>query len=225
MNEKRNEQDPGFADADKMKQLGAFLIARRRANYQDLNRFVRPGGVVFAGDSITEHFPIHELLQSAKPMYNRGISGDTTSGMLEHLRHLVLDLQPSQVFLLIGTNDLGEGDAPQEIVRRIDALCAAIQAGAPEAGLTLLAVYPVNPQIETGMPFPTVGIRTNEAIREMNETICERATERQIAYLDLHDRLADESGVLKAEYTYDGLHLNVAGYEVVGAEIQKHLIK
>lgn len=225
MNENRNEQDPGMVDADKMKQLGAFLIARRRANYMDLNRFARQGGVVFAGDSITEHFPIHEMLQTDKPMYNRGISGDTTSGMLEHLRHLVLDLQPSQVFLLIGTNDLGEGDSTQDIVRRIDTLCAAIRVGAPKAHLTLLAIYPVNPQVETGMPFPTVGIRTNEAIREMNDAICERATERQIAYLDLHDRLADESGLLKAEYTYDGLHLNVAGYEVVRAEIQKHLIK
>ncbi|WP_141504691.1 SGNH/GDSL hydrolase family protein [Paenibacillus luteus] len=224
MEGKKSNQVHGAPELDMLKQLGTFMQERRLANYTQLNRLAHRNGVVFAGDSITEHFPVHELLVSEIPIYNRGISGYTTRGMLRNLRHLVLDLEPSQVFLLIGTNDLGEGDQHQEIVTRIADLCSAIRDGAPAASLTVLSVYPVNPHAEQNMPFPVVGSRTNEEIIEMNEAISKFADQLHIQYLSLYDLLADENGWLQAAYTYDGLHLNVSGYEAVSAEIQKLLL-
>src|SRR6516225_4067028 len=65
--------------------------------------------VVMLGDSITQGwgddftgwFPGMKIA-------NRGISGDTSRGVLIRLKEDVLDLQPQAIVLLIGTNDLDE---------------------------------------------------------------------------------------------------------------------
>ena len=74
--------------------------------YASLNKTVSHPNIVFAGDSITEYFPIHELLTSTMPLYNRGVHGIDSLQFLEHLSSQILDLAPSKVFLLIGVNDL-----------------------------------------------------------------------------------------------------------------------
>ena len=38
-------------------------------------------------------------------------------------------------------------------------------------------------------------------------------------FLDLTDSLSDEAGLLKREFTYDGLHATAAAYEVVAKAI------
>ena len=66
--------------------------------------------VVFLGDSITQGWG--DGLGAAFPgmkVANRGISGDTTRGVLIRLEEDVLALDPAAVVLLIGTNDLEEG--------------------------------------------------------------------------------------------------------------------
>ncbi|OBR65282.1 hypothetical protein A7K91_20075 [Paenibacillus oryzae] len=221
MEESKTNQGQENPEADKLKQLGAMMQERRLNNYIDLNRLAQKNGVVFAGDSITEHFPVHELLVSKKPVYNRGISGYTTQDMLRGIKHLVLELEPSQVILLIGTNDLGEGVLWQEVVKRIAALCSAIRDGVPNAELTVLSLYPVNAERERDMPFPVVRTRTNEDIRAINEGIRELSAGLTIHYLDVYELLCDGNGWLRAEYTYDGLHLGVSGYEAIRPQIQK----
>ena len=65
--------------------------------------------VVFLGDSITQGW--HDDLDGSFPelkVANRGISGDTTRGVLIRLQEDVLALHPRAVVLLIGTNDLEE---------------------------------------------------------------------------------------------------------------------
>ncbi|MEG2274369.1 MAG: hypothetical protein RSC44_03455, partial [Clostridia bacterium] len=60
---------------------------------------------VFFGDSITEMFDLNNYFGDTT-IYNRGISGDTTSGMLARLQTNVVVLAPDKVFFLGGANDL-----------------------------------------------------------------------------------------------------------------------
>jgi len=63
--------------------------------------------VVFLGDSITQGWG--DDLGNSFPglkVANRGISGDTTRGMLIRLNDDVLALRPTGVVMLMGTNDL-----------------------------------------------------------------------------------------------------------------------
>lgn len=80
---------------------------RTRFNQQ---RQADQNAVVFLGDSITQaandnFFGLFPGLKIA----NRGISGDTTRGMLLRLEHDVLSLDPKAIVMLMGTNDLEEG--------------------------------------------------------------------------------------------------------------------
>ena len=59
---------------------------------------------------------------------NRGISGDTTRGVLIRLQEDVLALNPTAVVLLIGTNDLEEGAAPDVIAGNLKLILAALEA-------------------------------------------------------------------------------------------------
>lgn len=211
-------------ELEKMKRLGDFLKARKLADYIALNRHAEPGGLVFAGDSITEGFPVHELLRARKRLYNRGIGGDTTTGLLYNIRHLVLDLQPAQLFLMIGTNDLGEGEDPEVIAAGIREICETVRQSLPETAIVLLSLYPVNRDAEPDLPFPVVGSRTNEAIISINQQLRQIASELKLDYADIHALLTDETGRLRAGYTYDGLHLNVSGYEAVKTDIQSRML-
>ena len=56
-------------------------------------------------------FPICEIAGSRGVddiICNRGISGLNTDEFLQHIHPLLLDLQPSKVFINIGTNDMTE---------------------------------------------------------------------------------------------------------------------
>ena len=82
----------------------------RRRSQQD------QGAVVLLGDSITQGW--NDRLPAAFPgmkVANRGISGDTTRGVLIRLKDDVLALNPAAVVLLIGTNDLEEGARPDVV--------------------------------------------------------------------------------------------------------------
>ena len=57
-----------------------------------------------------EQFPINELLMTAgmkQIVYtNRSIGGITTDDMLNHLDTQIFDVEPSKIFINIGTNDI-----------------------------------------------------------------------------------------------------------------------
>ena len=72
--------------------------------------------LVFLGDSITQGWG--DDMGGSFPgvkVANRGISGDTTRGMLIRLKDDVLALNPTGVVLLMGTNDLEEKAEPETI--------------------------------------------------------------------------------------------------------------
>jgi lysophospholipase L1-like esterase len=73
---------------------------------------------------------------------NRGISGDTTRGVLIRLEQDVLALQPSGVVLLIGTNDLEEGADPETIAANLKLILAKLKAHNAKIPIILCQVFP-----------------------------------------------------------------------------------
>jgi lysophospholipase L1-like esterase len=70
---------------------------------------------------------------------NRGISGDTTRGMLIRLEADVLALQPKAVVMLMGTNDLEEGAEPE-----VDRLESQAHHRRPEEAQSRHAHHPLS---------------------------------------------------------------------------------
>lgn len=84
-------------------------------NFIYLNeKYCQKNQTVLAGDSITELYNHTELFEKYTKLtgisvYNRGISGDTSDRLLERFETNILNIEPKNIVMLIGTNDLGLG--------------------------------------------------------------------------------------------------------------------
>lgn len=130
----------------RMEELDQKLVAEKLERYRRLNQFAQLGKVLFVGSSLMEQFPINELLLDmgrTYTVYNRGIGGYTTQQLAKSLDVCVYELQPSQVLINIGTNDMNTPEYTVEgLMERYEAILRDIQAHVPGVKLTLLAYYP-----------------------------------------------------------------------------------
>ena len=162
--------------------------------------------VVFYGDSLTaggswgEWFPYETCM-------NLGVVGDTVEGLHSRMDQVEL-LQPGKCFLMIGINDLNYGATVDYALGCYQSLLQDLSAlhESMELETYVLSVLPVR---EGEMAYPT----TNQQIRQLNEGIAALAEAHDMTYVDLHSAFADETGMLRAEYSYDGLHLTELGYQ------------
>lgn len=189
--------------------------------YRRLNKYVKPGQILFVGSSLMEQFPVNELamgLDLPCTIYNRGIGGFTTGELAEVLDVCVYELQPKHIFINIGTNDLNDGDySAEKLIERYKNILMQIKAHLPETCLHLMAYYPVNEPI--GLLDPFMGEifrqRNNARIQEANEAVKELAQKIGAAYHDFNGGLTDAEGNQKAEYTVEGMHMYADGYMTV----------
>ncbi len=164
---------------------------------------VDAGAVVFLGDSITQgwgdpgkHFPKYRCA-------NRGISGDTTRGILYRLQEDVLALNPAAVVLLIGTNDIGIGADPADVAANHQAILAALKAANPKMPVIVCRV----------MPSAASQQRPAAKIQKLNTLVDELvARDAQFIRCDSYTIFADEQGDAKKAEFPDLLHPNATGY-------------
>lgn len=162
------------------------------------------GAVVFLGDSITQGW--NERLTKAFPgmkAANRGISGDTTRGVLIRMDDDVLTLQPKAVVLLIGTNDLEEGATPEVIDGNLRLILARLKAHDARMPIVLCTVFPSSPTKK----------RPADQIRALNARyLASVKNDPQVVTLDTWSLFADASGDAPVGEFPDLLHPNDAGY-------------
>jgi lysophospholipase L1-like esterase len=162
------------------------------------------GAVVFLGDSITQLWG--DALPTAFPgvkIANRGISGDTTRGVLIRLQDDVLALKPKAVVLLIGTNDLDEHATPDMIATNLKLILAAIKAHDPQMPVILCQVFPSSATLN----------RSAEQIKKINELyLAAVKNDPQVIPLDTWMPFADGNGDAKPSEFPDLLHPNRIGY-------------
>ena len=168
--------------------------------------------VVFLGDSITQGWG--ENMGDSFPglkVANRGISGDTTRGMLLRLDQDVLVLKPRAIVMLMGTNDLEEGAGPTSVAKNIDLILQSIQKHDPKLPVTLCKVFPASASKK----------RPADQIQAINTAISEVAKNfPQVTMVDTWTLFADEKGDAKAIEFPDLLHPNQAGYSKWAAAIR-----
>lgn len=166
-----------------------------------------PGKIVFLGNSITEGGNWRRLLKDST-IINRGISGDNTFGVLARLDE-VIELKPSSLFILIGTNDLSKKIPDEAIIENIFLIISRIKAESPRTKIFVQSIFPVNETVEK---FP---MQFNNAshILIINDQLARYAERMRYTYVDVYEKLVDEQGRLNKNFTNDGLHLNGAGYQ------------
>jgi len=188
-------------------------------NYEHLNmHYCKKNQTVLAGDSITEILNHTELYadyinQTGTAVYNRGISGDTSDRLLERFEKNVLNIEPKNIVLLIGTNDFGYGLTMDNTVENVDKMLSETLKKCPDTNIILQSVYPVSTEMRS------YDKKKNKAIPVLNKRLKDIANKHGVTFVDLTDILSDHNGNLKEKYTYDGLHPTVFGFEAVVREI------
>ncbi|MBU3114580.1 lysophospholipase [Clostridium lacusfryxellense] len=185
-------------------------------SWQETNKSLEKRSIVFVGDSITEFFKVDEFFKDVTAI-NRGIVGDTTDELLARIKESVYDIKPSKAFLMIGTNDIVNGNRnPTYIVANISKMIEGIKKNSPGTVIYLESVYPVYAMEDKKFDTYMVGKRNNEIITEINEKLKVLAKSENVAYIDVYSHLIGDNNQIKINYTYDGLHLDAPGYiEVV----------
>ena len=185
---------------------------------KEVEKVVVDDNYVFVGDSIFEGYKLEKHFEGM-PTINSGISGHKTRDILDNMNGRIYKYNPSKVFLLIGTNDIGVIDS-EETVQNIGKIIDGIKNNRKYAEIYVQSIYPVNKEVED---WKAAGVRDNEVIKSMNKDIKKICSDKGVTYMDVYDLLADGEGNLKEEYSYDGLHLSDEGYKVITKEVMKVL--
>jgi lysophospholipase L1-like esterase len=174
--------------------------------------------VVFFGDSITDFWGRrYGKFFPGEPYINRGISGQVTPQLLLRFRQDVIALQPKAVVFLGGTNDIGGSLGPIDPAATHANIMSMVElAKLHNIKFVLASLTPVCDYISK-----QTDKRPMEKIRDMNDWIKDYATRNGIVYLDYWSAMLDGNGMLRKELTWDGLHPNDAGYDVMGPLAEK----
>ena len=169
--------------------------------------------VVMLGNSLTYNANWNELL-GRKNIANRGINSDITAGYLHRLAY-VYRLKPKLCFIEGGVNDVYANYSAIDIFENYSKIIDTLRA------------HHIIPIIQSTLFVASKWENSqtkNEEIRKLNKLLSEFTLKQSLEYLDINSLVA-YNGFLKNELTYDGLHLNAAGYAFWVPEVEKLLIK
>ncbi|MHB8579799.1 MAG: SGNH/GDSL hydrolase family protein [Ignavibacteriaceae bacterium] len=173
--------------------------------------------IVFMGNSITEFWAkIDTDFFANKTYIDRGISGQTSPQMLLRFRQDVINLKPSIVVILAGTNDIAENTGPISLEDVLENIISMIQlAEANKIKVILSSVLPA-------YDFPWhPGLKPAEKIVKLNNMIKSYSQKNNIVYVDYYSSMVDDRKGLDRRFTNDGVHPTLAGYKIMDRLIEK----
>lgn len=169
--------------------------------------------VVFLGDSLTDGCDLARYYGEYS-VTNRGIGGDTTSGLIERLQISAYDANPRVIVLLIGGNDILGGKSVEEVCANYETILKGIRQNLKDTEIVWCS------QTVLGDEWA----KHNGTVARCNQRIEALAAQFGCAFVDLYTPLCDpETGEIAAEYTVEGVHLTDAGYRVVSSAIKTQL--
>jgi len=155
---------------------------------------------IVVGDSLSLWMPPETLPQN-RLWLNQGISGDTTTGILQRL-HFFRNARPDTIYVMAGINDLLQGASDATVVRNLEQIVWQLRQDHPQAEIVLQSILPTDNRVP------------NSRIRDINRQLIQIAQREGVHYLDLHPYFADDRGNLRRDFTTDGVHLTALGYGV-----------
>ena len=180
------------------------------------------GRVVFMGDSITEGWGTKGTpgFFDNDKMVERGISGEVTAQMVLRFRRDVIDLKPKTVVILCGCNDiaLNQGEYNEDytfgnIVTMVQ-LAKANKIKPIVCSVLPAAAFPWRPEVKDAP----------EKVASLNARLRAYCAKNRIKYVDYFPAMVASDGFsLNPNYTNDGIHPTLPGYEVMESIILKAL--
>ena len=167
--------------------------------------------VVFMGDSITENWGIlkPEFFSQTK-FINRGISGQTSPQMLIRFRSDAIELEPSIIIILAGTNDIAGNTGPTTIKMISNNIISMSElALSHNIKVIISSVLPIYSYNWSDVKEP------NKKVIDLNKILYDYATKKNLPFLDYYSSMVDNRPGLKKEFSDDEVHPNKVAYEVM----------
>lgn len=182
----------------------------------------RQNTILFLGDSLTYNYKLNEFFEEYKT-FNSGISGNKTTDILNDLENRVYKYNSTKVFLLIGINDLKTGISNDEVLNNIEIIIKKIKENSKDTIIYVESLYPISDEKDKKNIKKIVPKTDNNEIKETNKKLNELCKKYNIKYINVYDKLLNDKGSLKKDYTTDGLHLNDLGYFKVTKVLEKYV--
>ena len=163
--------------------------------------------LIFLGDSLTQFHNWSDFGEH----HNAGIAGDTTDGLLYRL-HYTLGKKPTIVVLMIGINDLLQGQHLEIIQENYHNILTQLQ---DVKHLYILSTLPVEATKQTTQINEDI-IRLNHYLRLLSNTL-------QYHYIDLYSLMVDKNLGMKQPLTSDGVHLTAKAYDLWEQKLKHHI--
>lgn len=206
----------------------------RRKEFNIRNHTLQKAGIrpdfLFAGDSITHFWELNaHFHKPGQLIVNRGIGGDTTTYLEKRFYTDVLSLQPTYCVLCIGINDTMEleGDywklippTPYDevLIRARKNITSVIrQAKNSSTSLILASLLPFV------MPTSLHEQERHQFVKDFNPWLAATAKKEGLIFVDYFSATSDSDGNLLEGITYDGLHPNGNGYEIMASVLRDTL--
>jgi len=156
---------------------------------------------LFIGDSLIEFFNWQKRFPGRK-IFNFGISGETTEGLLARLPNVIQQVpSPELVMIMTGINNVATED--YSFLFTYKELISRLQQAYKHASIVITSLLPVDLYY------------LGDAIPRLNRRLKETSLESKTIYLDLYPLFIDnDSRIISSYYELDGVHLSGTGYEI-----------
>ncbi|PRM99102.1 GDSL-type esterase/lipase family protein [Aliarcobacter cryaerophilus] len=154
--------------------------------------------IMMLGDSITDEGEWSELW--GKVVQNRGISGDTTSGILDRLYTVNPNIK--RVFIMIGVNDIMRGTSEDIVFENYKKIIKFFKD--KNIDVVIQSTLYIGESRKQNF---------NPKIEKLNQNLEEFAKSNKIVFINLNPIFAPQKTLLK-NFTKDDLHLNADAYKL-----------
>lgn len=168
---------------------------------------------VFLGNSITDNWAaMHPAFFSENGYVGRGIGGQTSYQFLLRFREDVLNLKPKVVVINAATNDIAENTGPYNEDYTFGNIVSMVE---------LAQANKIKVVLTTTLPAAAFGWRPSvkdapQKIAALNKRLQAYAKAHRIPFVDYYAAMVRKSdGALNPDYTKDGVHPTLEGYDVM----------
>lgn len=160
--------------------------------------------IVFTGSSsirmwndLQERFPETQIL-------NTGFGGSQSSDLEHFLDELILDYNPSQVFIYEGDNDINAKKSPRAIIGTMEDILEVLQTKNPNMDIVLISAKPSISRWHLKRKYKRFNKRLNK--------LASRTA--GVRYADVWTTMLNKRKLKRDLFIEDGLHMNSKGYDL-----------
>ncbi len=135
----------------------------------------------------------------------RGFGGSTTEDALYYFDRIVAPYNPKTIIMAEGSNDLGGGDTPEEVVEMTRRFIQKAAKVLPDTKVIIMSIkVSVSRKRLVGTVMKT-NVMLQEMIKEYDNT----------EYVDVVTEMMTKNGKVRGEiFSADSTHMNASGYEI-----------